>query len=113
MASPDPNIEEEMMDDEEQPLQQELVFKTSRIGIEDVVRRIWKQDGISGFYRALSSQLLCIFVSDMVYFFAVTLVKQLLYGKREVDAFSNLKASSIAGTVCTEFKIRYWNHFIY
>eukprot|EP01084_Bolivina_argentea_P134235 236804_1 len=70
-----------------------------KIGIRQVVNKIYRKEGISGFYRALGSQLICIFVSDMVYFFSVTLIKQILYGKREVDAIANLKASTIAGII--------------
>ena len=97
VTSSDSNIEEEYLDDDVEQKEEIATeqARTGRTGIKDVVVGIWKQDGIRGFYRALSSQLLCIFVSDMVYFFAVTLVKQRLYGKREVDAMSNLKASSL------------------
>merc|ERR1719242_1176312 len=102
MLTPHPIEEDECLEDEK------MEESASTIGIRGVVHRIWEQEGISGFYRALSSQLLCIFVSDMVYFFAVTLVKQVLYGKREVDAMSNLKASSIAGMLNVFCTAPFW-----
>ncbi len=102
LTSPDPNITEEEIecqDTERKEENDEFIIQKEKVGITQVINKIYSKEGIGGFYRALGSQLICIFVSDMVYFFAVTLIKQILYGKREVDAMSNLKASTIAGII--------------
>eukprot|EP01084_Bolivina_argentea_P128394 226960_1 len=97
ISSPHPSIEEEeIMDDYKEEKKEEFIIK-KQIGIKQVIGDIYKNEGIGGFYRALSSQLITLFLSDIIYFFVVTLIKQILYGKREVDAMSNLKASTIAG----------------
>ena len=112
ISSPHPNIDEEEIDDTKQQQQQKknasFIIKQQQNGITDIIKQIYRKEGIHGFYRALSSQLICIFVSDIVYFFAVTLIKQVLYGKREVDAISNLKASSIAGIVNVFLTSPFW-----
>mmetsp|Transcript_61478 Transcript_61478/g.97921 ORF Transcript_61478/g.97921 Transcript_61478/m.97921 type:complete len:396 (+) Transcript_61478:26-1213(+) len=100
--------EEEMEEEKTQSENDEFIVQKKQMGIKQVIQRIYAKEGIAGFYRALSSQLICIFVSDMVYFFAVTLIKQVLYGKREVDAMSNLKASTIAGIVNVFITSPFW-----
>eukprot|EP01084_Bolivina_argentea_P249751 418244_1 len=105
LSSPDPNIEEEDMD-EKKEIPEFTIHK--HIGIKEVVNKIYDKEGLSGFYRALPSQLICIFVSDIVYFFAVTLIKQVFYGKREVEAMSNLKSSIVAGIINVFATAPFW-----
>eukprot|EP00485_Elphidium_margaritaceum_P002622 CAMPEP_0202695192 /NCGR_PEP_ID=MMETSP1385-20130828/8847_1 /ASSEMBLY_ACC=CAM_ASM_000861 /TAXON_ID=933848 /ORGANISM="Elphidium margaritaceum" /LENGTH=367 /DNA_ID=CAMNT_0049351171 /DNA_START=17 /DNA_END=1120 /DNA_ORIENTATION=+ len=101
------SIEQEEMKEESSD-HPPVPIQPKSLSIAGVVGNIYRKGGIHGFYQALSSQLVCIFVSDMAYFYVVTLVKQLMFGQREVDAMSNLKASTIAGIVNVLLTSPFW-----
>ena len=79
-----------------------------RSSIKHCIQDILNEEGINGFYKALDTQLIGIFYSDIVYFFTVTFLKQYLYGKREVSAIANLQSSTLAGICVVMFTLPYW-----
>ncbi|ETO05847.1 hypothetical protein RFI_31545 [Reticulomyxa filosa] len=64
--------------------------------------------GISGFYKAMGSQLGGIFVSDLSYFYIVAYLKQKLYRRRDVSPWRNLWISTIGGVVNVLLTTPYW-----
>lgn len=56
----------------------------------------------------LGTQLIGICLSDLVYFFVATFLRQILYGKRDVSALTNLKVSTIGGIVNVLITCPWW-----
>jgi len=72
-----------------------------------LIFKIYKEDGISGFYKGLFQQMLGCLVAFSVYFYWYQYFR-VKFVRSKDDHLGNLKASLLAGVICSISTNPYW-----